>query len=640
MCGYSGFYLNDSNRFDDNFALNLLKKMGLDMIHRGPDGRGEFYDASSGIGLSHRRLSIHDLSSFGTQPMASKCGRYQIVFNGEIYNFNKIKKDLVNKGIEFLSRTDTEVLLESIIKYGVNETLQILEGMFSFAFIDLKEKTIVISRDRLGEKPLYYTELNNGFAFSSNIESLKSIPSWDGEIDRESIDLLLRYKSIPAPYSIYKNVKKLEPGKFITLRKTSNGIVSCELSSYWNLSDSVKKGMDKRKSGYWSEKTAVNKLDELLTESVSEQMFSDVPLGAFLSGGVDSSTVVSVMQANSSKKVNTYSIGFDVPDYNEAEFAKKIADHLQTNHTEIYVNEQDALNIVPKLSTVYDEPFADSSQIPTYLVCELARKYVTVALSGDGGDELFCGYSRYNLASKLWNKLESIPKPIRSFLGEIVKPARRIAKPFGRSDGFINKLELANIYLSCYEYGLFYSNIMSDWKVGQHNKLFDLSDLDNIELSDKEKSMFIDSITYLPNDILTKVDRASMAVSLETRIPLLRKSIIDFAWELPLDLKYRNGVDKWVLKKVLEKYVPLEMFDRPKRGFAVPLQLWLIGPLREWAESLLSEHKLSDQGFFDVVVVRKMWEEHLNLSSDHSAKLWTILMFQDWYENTNHGYKG
>lgn len=641
MCGIAGF-LSDLT-LDNTKGINVLKNMGMSMSTRGPDSHGEFFDFSKGIGLSHRRLSIHDLSALGHQPMITLSERYVISFNGEIYNFSEIRTELLKKNIAFKGHSDTEVLLLALEYYGVESTLSMIEGMFAFALWDAKKEELFLVRDRTGEKPLYYGVFDNSFVFASQLNAMKCFPAWQGVIDRSSLNLLLRHKYIPAPYSIYSNVHKLEPGTYLKIIKSSNEIVIDKLK-YWSYFDVAVNGL--KSDTIIDDSVAIDKLDSLLTDSITQQMQSDVPLGALLSGGVDSSTVAGIMQANSMNQINTFSIGFDVQGYNEAIFAKETAEYLGTNHTELYITESDAWNTVPLMWDIYDEPFADASQIPTFLVSQLAKKHVTVALTGDGGDELFSGYSRYTTAERLWNRSNKLPFFAKKALMIVGNTLPENNYFFNNS---IERIKLASSYLAHDEFSQLYKQLVSDWKdpsiltnCNEYPSIFDCfsqkvksADLD---ISTIEQAMLLDSMGYLPDDILAKVDRASMGVSLETRVPMLNSKVIEFAWSLPLDVKYRNGEQKWILKKVLDKYVPRKLHERPKMGFGVPLGHWLRGPLKDWASDLLDSKLIEQEGFFDSTIIDRMWFEHCTTTSDHSAKLWSVLMFQSWYRNTNHNF--
>lgn len=647
MCGIAGFITTTKNNNHLTDPLLTLKKMGDQIINRGPDDHGEFYCEKSGVGLSHRRLSIHDLSPLGHQPMSSSTERYIIVFNGEIYNFNTLKREL--NSYHFNGRSDTEVLLASIEEWGVENALKKFEGMFAFALWDKKDQALYLARDRCGEKPLYYSLANQNLIFGSQLSAIKCFPTWKGEIDKSSINLLLRYKYIPAPYSIYQGVKKLEAGSFIRVDIRNNSL-EAEYKKYWQFENVARDGLLNRTE--LSLTDSIEHLDTLLNTSIKDQMISDVPLGAFLSGGIDSSTVVGIMQRNSQQPVKSFSIGFDVPGYNEAIFAKEVAQHIGTDHTELYVTEKDAWTLAPSIYKSYDEPFADSSQIPTSIVSQLAKESVTVSLSGDAGDELFSGYSRYPFANDLWNKVQSYPSWLTKAVSGMVSAVpyefsyKYLGEKFNQR-GNIDKLYSAANYFKYANFPRFYKDIISDWKspatltnsVEYEGAFTPFNEkLLNSGLSNVEQAMLLDSLTYLQDDILAKVDRAAMGVSLETRVPLLNSKVIEFAWQLPLEYKYRDGEQKYILKKVLEKYVPRSMFERPKKGFGVPLASWLRGPLKDWANSLLSSEEIQREGFFNSDIISRMWNEHQHSIMDHSAKLWSVLMFISWYENTEHGY--
>lgn len=641
MCGIAGFF--NSSSFSREKAINILSNMGKRIESRGPDSHGEYFDINHGVGFSHRRLSIHELSPLGHQPMETSNGRYIICFNGEIYNFLDIRADLLKNNILFSGNSDTEVLLLAIEFYGIEATINMIEGMFAFALWDAEKEELYLVRDRTGEKPLYYGVFDNTLVFSSQISAMKCFPSWEGSIDKSALNLLLRHKYIPAPYSIYTGVNKLDSGTYLKIKKDLGNIVIDKIT-YWSCVDIALKGMKNHLS--ISTDDAIERLDSLLTTSIKQQMQSDVPFGALLSGGVDSSTVVGIMQANSTSKVNTFSIGFDVPGYNEATFAKETASHLGTNHSELYVTEKDAWSTAPDMWSIYDEPFADSSQIPTFLVSKLAKSQVTVALTGDGGDELFSGYSRYVRAENLWRTSNSLPSFSKKIISKLSGVLPNNSTCFSNS---INRFKLASSYLEYEEFPLFYKQLVSDWKrpdlltnVSDPKFVFDDFSTkiaeSELDVSPIEQAMLIDSISYLSDDILAKVDRASMGVSLETRVPMLNSKVIEFAWSLPLDFKYRNSEQKWILKKVLDKYVPRKMHERPKMGFGVPLAIWLQGPLHDWASDLLQPKLLEEEGFFDPEVIERMWSEHSHSVYDHSAKLWSVIMFQSWYRNTNHNF--
>ncbi|NCP72648.1 MAG: asparagine synthase (glutamine-hydrolyzing) [Shewanella sp. CG18_big_fil_WC_8_21_14_2_50_42_11] len=641
MCGIAGFIGQYQS------ATDCLSQMASAIAHRGPDDQGVWFDEGVGVGLAHARLSILDLSPAGHQPMQSVSERYVMVFNGEIYNHNRLRTELESITVRnWRGHSDTETLLAAIEQWGLEATLKKTKGMFAIALWDKQTQTLSLGRDRMGEKPLYYGWASGQFVFASELKAIKTLPDFNNAISRDALALYLRYSAIPAPYSIYENLFKLEPGSLVTIRPGGGKI---EKKSYWSTVDVINHGLQHPFKG--SASGAVNQLEIVLKEAVALQMEADVPLGAFLSGGVDSSTVVALMQAQSAKKVKTFSIGFDNKAYNEAEHARTVAQHLCTEHFDMYVSGQDALDVIPKLPDIYDEPFADSSQIPTYLVSQIAKQKVTVSLSGDAGDELFGGYSRYTLASNTWNKLNKIPAPIRAALGAgintlpagfwkgLLSPVDFVKskpdKPYSMGD----KILKASALLACqtrrefYEKGFMSHNLNpQDWVLGAKSLAPIFDALDFSQTTFLEEMMALDMLHYLPTDILTKVDRAAMAVSLETRVPLLDSNVIEFAASLPLEYKIHNGVGKWVLREVLYKYVPKELIERPKMGFGVPLAEWLRGPLRDWAESLLDAKRLEEEGFFNVSLVRQKWQEHISGQRNWQAQLWDVLMFQAWLE--------
>ena len=641
MCGIAGF-IGDYQQ-----PLVHLKEMAKAIYHRGPDGQGVWFDERHGIGFAHARLSILDLTPAGHQPMQSVSGRYMMILNGEIYNHQSIRNELNDiVSINWRGHSDTEILLAAIDQWGLEITLKKAIGMFAIALWDAQVSTLSLARDRMGEKPLYYGWVNNQFVFASELKAIKTLPNFNNEIDRSVLALYLRYSSIPAPYSIYENIFKLEPGCIVSTRPSEKGV---EKIQYWSTSSVIGSGLKTPFKGSANE--AVNQLEATLNNAVALQMEADVPLGAFLSGGVDSSAIVSLMQAQSNQKVKTFSIGFDNPAYNEAEHARAVANHLGTEHYDMYVTGQDALDVIPSLPQVYDEPFSDSSQIPTYLVSKIAKQKVTVALSGDAGDELFGGYGRYQLASDSWNKINKIPTSIRHNLGSgisllpdgfwkgIFTPIDALKSKSGKSSSFGDKFLKASALLACdsrqdfYHKGFMSHNLnVEDWVIDAKrlDTVFDDSDFSNASFL--EEMMALDMLHYLPTDILTKVDRAAMAVSLETRMPLLDPRVIEFATSLPLEYKIRNGVGKWVLREVLYRYVPKKLIERPKMGFGVPLAEWLRGPLKDWAEALLDEKRLSEEGFFNVTLIRRKWQEHIIGKRNWQYQLWDVLMFQAWLE--------
>ncbi|MDM8349793.1 asparagine synthase (glutamine-hydrolyzing) [Pseudomonas sp. sp1636] len=626
MCGLSGF-ISSSSLADS--ATQLLQSMIAAITHRGPDDSGTWYDAQAGIGLAHTRLSIVDLSPAGHQPMRSACDRYVIAFNGEIYNHLSLRKQLEHQQLApaWRGHSDTETLLACFAVWGVERTLQTTVGMFAIALWDKQEQVLTLARDRMGEKPLYWGWCGDTLLFGSELKALKAHPAFNSDIDRNALALLLRHNCIPAPHCIYQGIEKLRAGYFVQL-KPGQQRQDVASTPYWSLKTVVEAGLANPFNG--SDAQAVDLLEHQLREGVSLQMLADVPLGAFLSGGVDSSTIVALMQQQSARPVQTFAIGFNEPGYNEAEYAKEVAAHLGTEHTELYVGSAEALAVIPKLPQIYCEPFADSSQIPTYLVSHMAKQQVTVALSGDGGDELFGGYNPYQFAPKVWRAISKLPLALRKIAVNVLSG---LPLP-----GKLHKL-LSVLPVSDRE--AFYAALMSHWQqpeqvvIGAGHSSTAINtpaawpQVDNFE----HWMMAMDAQQYMADDILVKVDRAAMASSLETRVPLLDHRVVELAWQLPLHLKIREGKGKWVLREVLYRHVPRELIERPKKGFSIPLDQWLRGPLRDWAEALLAESRLQHEGYFNVKPVRVLWREHLAGKRDNALKLWSILMFQAWLEH-------
>ncbi|WP_079202248.1 asparagine synthase (glutamine-hydrolyzing) [Pseudomonas sp. CC6-YY-74] len=648
MCGFTG-YLGHGHWCESEQAPKTLALMANTIISRGPDDFGIWQDEVAGIGLAHRRLSIVDLTPAGHQPMFSVSERYVIAFNGEIYNHLALRAELERTAarVSWRGHSDTETLLAGFDVWGIQKTLERAIGMFAFAVWDRQTNTLMLARDRLGEKPLYYGWMNGTFLFGSELKALKAHPVWSGEIDRGALSLYMRHNYIPAPYSIYKGISKLRPGCLLTisLKQREPRIVT-----YWSGAKVAVKGVANIFTG--SATQAVDDLETLLKDAVRQQMMADVPLGAFLSGGVDSSTVVALMQAQSSRPVQTFTIGFNEEGYNEAVHAKAVAKHLGTDHTELYVTAEQALAVIPRLPTLYDEPFSDSSQIPTFLVSQLARQHVTVSLSGDAGDELFCGYNRYQMTANLWSKLATVPLPLRKLAARWLtsispqswdKLAGGLASLVPRSARLSNvgdKLHKGAEVLSSESADALYLGLVSHWHdpasivIGGHEPATLLTgDLPALEgLDDVQRMMALDMLNYLPDDILTKVDRAAMGVSLETRVPFLDHRVVEFAWSLPQSMKLRDGQAKWALRQVLYRHVPKALIERPKMGFGVPIDSWLRGPLREWAENLLSETRLKREGFFNPAPIRQKWAEHLSGQRNWQYHLWDVLMFQAWFD--------
>jgi len=641
MCGIAGFWGNGSA-----VDKTIAERMALRIQSRGPDDAGVWTDAATGLALAHRRLSIIDLSPAGHQPMHSPCGRYVLVYNGEIYNHLELRTELENAGggFDWRGHSDTETLLAALRHWGIQRALERLNGMFAFALWDGSEQTLFLARDRMGEKPLYYGRSGNTFLFGSELKALSAHPDWQGKIDRDALALYMRHNYVPTPWSIYQGVGKLPPAHFVAIRENGGNVG--EPVCYWDLGKIAEQGV----AAVAGEPEALtNELDGLLRDAVRRRMAADVPLGAFLSGGYDSTTVAALMQAQSDRPIKTFTIGFHEEGYNEAKYAKAVADHLGTDHTELYVTPEEAMAVIPKLPTMYDEPFSDSSQIPTFLVSQLARQHVTVSLSGDGGDELFYGYGRYFKTDSIWSKLGRVPLPLRRALASLIAhaPARGLEKAMEllprrlRIDHFADRLPKLAEMLAYSDSHSFYRHFIShaqkpeELVLGATEPVTILSrpkgrpDLPGL----RERMMYLDAITYLPDDILTKVDRASMAVSLEARVPLLDHRLIEFAWRVPTEYKYRNGQGKWLLRQVLYRYVPKALMDRPKMGFGVPIEQWLRGPLREWAEELLDEKRLREEGLFNPAPIRKMWEEHVTGKRRWHYHLWDVLMFQAWLEH-------
>ncbi|MEO6388425.1 MAG: asparagine synthase (glutamine-hydrolyzing) [Croceibacterium sp.] len=635
MCGITGYW-SAGGKPDEN----LVRRMGEAIASRGPDGSGAWVDEQTGIALSHRRLAIIDLSAAGHQPMVSECGRFVLIFNGEIYNHLQLRRELETIGAapEWRGHSDTETMLAAFAKWGIEGALHRFNGMFAFALWDRRERALTLARDRMGEKPLYYGHGGKTFFFGSELKSFRPHPDWSPEIDRNALADFLQYNYVPGPKSIYRGIRKLPAAHFVTIRNQGQDVG--EPVAYWDIDD---KARQPKMSG--SAKELTDELEKLLLDSVKMRMASDVPLGAFLSGGIDSTIIAAMMQAQSDVPVRTFTIGFGEKAYNEAEHAKAIAQHLGTDHTELYVSAQDALDVIPKLPEIWDEPFADSSQIPTLLLSKLTRQHVTVSLSGDGGDELFCGYNRYVTGHAIWSKLARLPKPVRRSLAwgmlrtpKSVSKAVEVLLPkrFGVSNLPDRLPKLAEV-LNVSDDRAYYRKLVSHWETPYATVIG--ADSENDWQSDwsgptsiLERMMLADMKTYLPDDILVKVDRASMAVSLEGRVPLLDHRVVEFALRTPLAMKYRDGQGKWLLREVLYRHVPREMMERPKMGFGVPIEEWLTGPLRPWAESLLDERRLRHEGFLDPAPIRKKWREHLSGERRWHYHLWDILMFQAWLE--------
>jgi asparagine synthase (glutamine-hydrolysing) len=648
MCGFAGFLTSSPGRADELTAT--VVHVVDTLINRGPDDSGAWVDAEAGLALGFRRLSIIDLSPEGHQPMLSANGRFAVTFNGEIYNFMDLRVELEAKGHHFRGHSDTEVLLAAVTEWGIEPAVRRFNGMFAFALWDRHKRELWLGRDRLGKKPLYYGRCGGVLLFGSELKALAAHPAFDAEVDRDALALFLRFGYVPAPFSIYRGIRKLPAASLLCVSGPS--AILPEPRPYWSAAEKASEGTRNPFTG--SSEEALDSLERLARDAVGIRMMADVPLGAFLSGGIDSSLVVALMQAQSSTPVRTFSIGFAEDEFNEAHHARIVANHLGTDHTELYVSPGEALDVIPHLPEMYDEPFADSSQVPTYLVSRLARRHVTVALSGDGGDELFGGYHRYFWGQRIWSSIGWLPGSVRKGAASILSgPGRHVVSGAARAVSPLlpsrlrvsnpgDKMQKLAEMLGISTAAEIYSRLVEHWKNPYDVALGSQRSagiLDRMEFSEGsysliEKMMLYDTLTYLPDDILVKVDRATMAVSLEGRAPLLDYRLFEFAWRLPMSMKIRDGKGKWILRQLLAKYVPAAMFERPKMGFGVPIVRWLRGPLRDWAEALLDRTRLEQEGFFDASMVRAKWEEHLRGERDWHYYLWDVLMFQAWLEHS------
>lgn len=648
MCGITGFW---SRSTAAQAAPAILTAMEMAIAHRGPDDHDIWYDAQSGVGFGHRRLSIVDLSPQGRQPMHSESGRFTIVFNGEVYNWAPLMEELRTLGHTFRGHSDTEVMLAAFEQWGLAAAVRRFVGMFAFALWDHKEQALHLVRDRLGIKPVYYGWQKGSFLFGSELKALRAHPDFVGEIDRNALTLFLRHNYIPAPWTIYKGIFKQPPATILTVDTSSFGSEPA-IFPFWVARTVAEEGEANPFTG--TDDEAIEELDALLRDSIRLRMIADVPLGAFLSGGVDSSTVVALMQAQSNRPVKTFSIGFAEQGYNEAPYARAVAEHLGTDHTELYVTPQEALDVVPRLPAMFDEPFADSSQIPTFLVSQLTRRSVTVSLSGDGGDELFGGYGRYAQTQRMWRSLSRVPMAGRKMAAGAIAVTPDsllnvgfgwlgpLYRRYGRDGRPADKMRKAADLLRYDSAESLYYESVSYWSSparlvpGAQEPLTVLTEASGRpELANLYHAMmYADLVSYLPDDILVKVDRASMAVALEARVPIIDHRVVEFAWRLPLELKVRQNESKWILRRVLDRYVPRRLIDRPKMGFGIPIHDWLRGPLHEWGATLLDPDRLRREGYLNPAPIQQRWEEHAAGTRNWGYSLWGPLMFQAWLEET------
>ena len=662
MCGLAGFL--GGGPLSREAASSIARRMADAVAHRGPDDAGVWLDAEAGVALAHRRLAVVDLSQAGHQPMRSGSGRRVIVFNGDIYNHRDLRRrlDAHRPDISWRGHSDTETLLAAIECWGMEEALRASTGMFVFALWDHEDRALHLARDRVGEKPLYYGWQNGVFLFGSELKALEAHPAFAADIDRGALALLVRHGYVPSPWSIYEGIRKLPPGTYVRMAASASGWRAGELPEprpYWSLQDAITAGQAQPFEGAPEE--AVDVLNDLLLRSVGRQMVADVPLGAFLSGGIDSSAVVALMQAQSTRPVRTFTIGFDEVGFDEAPYARAVANHLGTEHTELYVSAHQALDVIPRLPDLFNEPFADPSQIPTFLVAALARRHVTVALSGDGGDELFGGYPHYLDTPRVWRSVSRVPRPLRrigagaitAFLAPDSHKAvlsrflRRLPTVRGKR-WTPNRVRRLAALIGCRTPEELHWRRFSYW---QHPSAIMRCTSEPATVLNEaanwpdageyaERLMAVDTLSYLPDDILVKVDRAAMGTSLETRAPFLDRHVMEFVWRLPLSFRIRGTESKWILRQVLGKYIPMRLVDRPKAGFGPPLASWLRGPLQDWAEALLDERRLREEGYFDPGAVRRTWRAFLNARDSVEQPLWNILMFQAWLERSGTAERG
>lgn len=651
MCGIAGFIQRDS-RLSERELRDLVHPMTETLRRRGPDGSGEWVDPQAGVALGHRRLAIIDLTPAGAQPMVSACGRFVITYNGEVYNFPEMRSELSSLGHRFHGHSDTEVVLAALAEWGIEPALRRMTGMFAFALWDRHSRSLTLARDRVGKKPLYYGWCGKTFLFGSELKSLASHPSFAPELDLDALGLFIQYSWIPAPYCIYKRLHKLLPGTLATIDPKASG-TDVQPTPYWSARATLEQAQRSPFTGSVDEATHI--LHGLLTRAVTRRLVADVPLGALLSGGVDSSVVVALMQAAATRPVKTFTVGFREPAFNEAGHARSVAAHLGTDHTELFVTPEDGLKVIPDLPSIYDEPFADPSQIPTYLISTLTRQHVTVALSGDGGDELFAGYKRYRSCHAYGRILRWIPQPLKEGAAAVLRriDSARWASLGAQDDAdsahrpqearaFANLARIADRLVAKDPYDLLARHharcrIPSQFVPAASPLTTLLTDPSRRpSFSGSLLGMrYLDFAEYLPDGVLVKVDRASMAASLEVRCPLLDPEILELAWRLPGTMLMDRRGGKRILRNLLSRYVPGQLSERPKAGFGVPVRDWLRGPLREWAEDLLDEKRLDEQGHFQVQAVRLAWRQHLTGFKNHEGLLWSLLMFQAWHRASN-----
>lgn len=656
MCGIAGLWSPEDSRSEAE-ASELLTKITDSLIHRGPDSSGSWFDHETGLSLGHRRLAIVDLSAEGNQPMTSASGRYVIVTNGEIYNHLELRRELEAAGVQFRGHSDTEVMIEMIDRWGHRKATKRMAGMFAFALWDKKERCLILGRDRMGKKPLYVGWAGRGLMFASELKAFAQHPDFRSDVDRNALQQFLRRQFVEAPRTIWQGVYKLPAGHLLSLcnadlDRTADRNLIARAEPYWNLSEIAAASTKERTAPSIDEAEAIDQLDALLGLAVEERMMADVPVGAFLSGGIDSSLIVAMMQKRSTTPVKTFTASFGDKEFNEAGYAREVSDQLKTDHYEVDITPEIALSVIPRLTEIYDEPFADPSQIPFFHIAEFAKQRVTVCLSGDGGDESFAGYGRYFMAEKLNQNMKRIPTPIRRGLASLMTKM-----PPNRLDSMLGMIPLPESFAlrgkltgdRVHKMAELMTPGSSDELYRQMTSLTDLppnvvqgADTDLIpghqplagdSIEDlMHRMMLSDTLEYLPDDVLVKVDRASMAVSLEARSPLLDHRVVEFAWKLPRRYLVNDGQGKWPLRQLLQRYLPSTLAGRSKRGFGVPIAVWLRGPLRDWADDLLSVERINREGFLDSTAIRNLWQTHLKGERDWSATLWAILMFQAWHQ--------